>query len=156
MCKPYRLGSHHVLASYVHIPQNTRGYVLCPYTPHDPSLRLSLSISHRLFFFLSLTFFINTTITLQSSHHHHHLLLPTLISPTIHPFSPLISNSKWPLENHRNYLKQPSLSRFSRDAQAWARNTAMMMTASHLTCQKVTLLCMSVKTGVDTLFQSHS
>ena len=79
MCKPYRLGSHHVLASYVHIPQNTRGYVLCPYTPHDPSLRLSLSVSHRLFFSLSLTFSINTTTTLQ-------LILPS-------PPSPFTSNS---------------------------------------------------------------
>jgi SAUR family protein len=47
---------------------------------------LSLSISHYLFFSLSLTFSINTTITLQSSHHHHHLLLPTLISLYHSPF----------------------------------------------------------------------
>ncbi|KAJ6896796.1 hypothetical protein NC651_022860 [Populus alba x Populus x berolinensis] len=113
---------------------------------------------------LSAPLLLSLTYLLHKYHHHPPLILPSPPSPftsnsylsTIHPFSPLISNSKWPLENHRNYLKQPSLSRFSRDAQAWARNTAMMMTASHLTCQKVTLLCMSVKTGVDTLFQSHS
>jgi len=73
-CKPNRLGSHHVLASSAQTPKYP-WYVLCPYTPHDPSLPIYLTLR----LLLSLPYLLH-------KYHHHPPILPS-------PPSPFTSNS---------------------------------------------------------------